>query len=200
MRRLVSFLASILFFVIGCTTAAPYLEPVREEKIPEGKEYITVYVRPVYTKGFFSEDKKRYGIDLSSYFTAFDIKIVNKTEKTIKFDTGKVELIDSGKIVHNPLSENEGVEYYKSGGSDPGGAIVLLPKARKLVEEDTEKIRKISMAKETIIKKGEEKGGILLFKKLKEESCKGIILKVTGITIEELKEGREFEFRFICPN
>lgn len=200
MSRSTFILLAALFFIIGCTTASPYLEPAKEENIPEGKEYITVYARPVYTKGFFSEDKKRYGIDLSSYFTAFEIKIVNKTERAVRFDTSKAELIDSNKVVYNALSESEGIEYYKSGDTGSDKTVVLLPKSMKLVEGDIARIKKINMPNEITIQKGGERGGIILFKKLKEESCKGITLKIAGITIEELNEGKEFEFRFVCPS
>lgn len=201
MSRSTSILVAIFFFVSGCTTASPYLEPAKEEKIPEGKEYITVYTRPVYTKGLFSEDKKKYGIDLSSYFTAFGVKVVNKTERAVRFDISKVELIDSKNVVYKALSETEGVEYYKSGDLGSNKAIVLLPKSRKLVEEDIERIRKIGMPNEMTIQRGGEKEGILLFKKLKEESCRdNLTLKIAGITIEGLKKGKEFEFRFVCPS
>ncbi len=200
MGRSASIVIGILIFLVGCTAASPYLEPSREEKVPEGKEYITVYARPIYTKGWFSEDKKRFGIDLSSYFAAFDIKIINKTNRTLNFDKNRAGLVDSMGTTYAPLGEGEGVEYYKSGGLGSDKAIVVLPKSRKIAEEDIERIRKIILPDRVNIGKGEEKSGIILFKKLKGESCKGITLKIRGITVEGSEQEKEFEFRFVCPD
>jgi hypothetical protein len=200
MWRSASIVIGILIFLVGCTAASPYLEPSREEKVPEGKEYITVYARPIYTMGWFSEDKKRYGIDLSSYFASFDIKIINKTNRTLNFDKSRAGLIDNSGATYAPLGEDEGVEYYKSGGLGSDKAIVVLPKSRKIAEEDIERIRKIIFPDRVSIAKGEEKSGIILFKKLKEESCKGIILKIRGISAEGSEGEKEFEFRFVCPD
>ena len=200
MLRLRCLFIAIFFFALSCTTSSPFLEPAKEGKVPEGKEYITVYARPVYTSGWFSEDNKKLGIDLSSYFTAFDVKIVNKTERTISLDKSKVELIDSTKAAYSALSETDGIEYYKSGGLDPNNTMVVLSKSRKLAQEDMEKIRKIIFPDNVNIDKGGERDGIILFKKLKEESCKGITLKIAGITVEGSERGKEFEFKFVCPN
>ncbi|HLF86185.1 MAG TPA: hypothetical protein VI584_03815 [Nitrospiria bacterium] len=200
MGRSASIIIGILIFFVGCTATSPYLEPSREEKVPEGKEYITVYARPIYTKGWFSEDKKRFGIDLSSYFAAFDIKIINKTNRTLNFDKNRAGLVDNTGATYAPLGEDEGVEYYKSGGLGSDKAIVVLPKSRKIAEEDIERIRKIILSDRVNIGKGEEKSGIILFKKLKGESCKGITLKIKGITVEGSEQEKEFEFRFVCPD
>ncbi|MEK7871380.1 MAG: hypothetical protein AAB244_03280 [Nitrospirota bacterium] len=200
MGRSASIIIGILIFFVGCTATSPYLEPLREERVPEGKEYITVYARPIYTMGWFSEDKKRYGIDLSSYFAAFDIKIVNKTNSIVNFDKSRAGLIDSTGTTYAPLGEGEGVEYYKSGGLGSDNTIVVLPKSRKIAEEEIERIRKIIFPDRANIEKGGEKSGIILFKKLREESCKGITLKIRGITIEGSEVEKEFEFRFVCPD
>src|SRR5581483_2422985 len=87
-----------LFFIwgliAGCASVSPPLAPISNAPISSDAETIQVVVKPIVTKGIGSEDEKKWGVDLSAYFTSFEVRVINKTKKQIFFNPLQSYLID----------------------------------------------------------------------------------------------------------
>jgi hypothetical protein len=147
------------------------------------------------TKGFGSEDERKWGADISAYFTAFEIRVVNRTSEEISYDAALARLTDDGGRSRSALGEEESVRYYEMGDGDP--VMTLVPKPKGLAQEEIKRI-KAARIPSGMIAPGGKKEGILLFKKIRPEECKKVILELNGITVNESGEVKDFSFPFTC--
>lgn len=188
------FIFLIIFFA-GCAAQSPPLSPLTESPTSSNSETIQVVVKPVVTKGFGSEDEKKWGIDLSAYFTAFEVRVINHTSKDIFFSPFRARLVTEKEQVFLPLTEKESIHYYKNGNGEP--IITLFPKSEQRAAEEIEKIKEAHLP-ETDISPGNAKEGLLFFKKIGSEGCQKVVLELNEITVVESREVKNFSFPFAC--
>jgi hypothetical protein len=191
---------SICLFVLwsliaGCASVSPSLSPIAKAPVSSDTEVIQVVVKPIVTKGIRSEDEKKWGIDLSSYFTSFEIRVINNTNKQISLNPLQSYLIDEMNQKRSALDEKGSIRYYLNGDGDP--VITLVPKSKAKIQEETEKILTARLM-EGPISPGKQKEGILLFKKISRDHCQKITLELNGITVSESGEEKKFSFSFAC--
>jgi hypothetical protein len=187
----------LFIFVIGCSPLAPPLSPVAKLPVSTDEEVIQVVVKPIVTKGFRSEDEQKWGIDLSAYYTAFEVRVINRTGKEIFLNPSLARLTDETNESHAPLDEKESIQHYMKGNGDP--IITLVPKPRGVVEEETGKIINARLAAGTILP-GKEKEGLLLFNKISPQHCRKVVLELNGITVVLSGERKNFSFQFACDH
>lgn len=187
-----------LFIVSACGTRAPFLNPVTPGTEPStGSKQVVVEIRPVDTSGFQNEERSRLGIDLSAYFTAFEVTIRNETQGTITLDGHGAQLLDDEPKTYAVLSAGESLDYYQSGGvSDE--KMVIVPKAIGVAKEEMGKILQLRL-KNAEIPSGGSEHGILLFRKIPTDKCHQVSLTLTGVRINGENQNREFKFEFSCP-
>ncbi len=177
----------------GCLPAtAPPLAPVVET--PVRSDQISVWVKPVDTAGLGSEDRKRWGMDLSAHYTAFEVKVGNRTPEEVAFDPEKVTLTDRMGRSQTPLNEQESISYYMTGGRKT--FFTLWPKSSGRIEEETRKIVLNRMVL-TALPPGEGVEGALYFRKLSPRSCTEMVLTFP-FTMPKTGEKKEVAFRFSC--
>lgn len=160
-------------------------------------ETIQVVVKPIVTKGIRSEDEKKWGVDLSSYFTSFEVRLINNTGKQIFFNPLHSYLIDEKGQRRTALDEKESIRYYMKGDGD--SVMTLVPKSNAKIEEETQKIL-IARLIEGLVLPGKRKEGILLFKKISRDDCQKVTLELNGITVSESGEEKKFSFLFACDH
>lgn len=196
MFKTTSALISIpLLFLIGCTTSAPLLMPTAPgQNVPE-REAFQVFVKPIITQGIGSEDEKRLGIDLSAYFTAFEVALVNQTKETLTLSLSNILLTIDANEQRRPLGEAESIRYYKE-GDDPS-RIVLFPKSKKKVQKEIRKINMLRLSGGDILA-GDQKKGLIFFKKVSHNHCRDVVLALEGITVIRSGEKKRFAFPFSC--
>jgi len=184
--------------VLACGTRAPYLNPVTPAMdTSTGSKQVVVEIKPVDTSGFRNEERERLGIDLSAYFTAFEVTIKNQTTDTVTLDSQGAQLLDDEQKTYAVLSANESLDYYHSGGvSDE--KIVIVPKAVGVAKEEMEKILQLRL-KNSEIPSGGSGYGILLFRKVPTDKCHQVTLTLNGVRITGESQSREFQFTFTCP-
>jgi hypothetical protein len=177
----------------GCLPAsAPPLAPVVET--PVRSDQISVWVKPVDTAGFNSEDRKRWGMDLAAHYTAFEVKVANHTSETVAFDPQKVTLTDRMDRTQTPLSEQESISYYMTGGRK--SFFTLWPKSSGRTEEETRKIV-LNRMTPTSLPPGEGAEGAVYFRKVSSRSCAEMVLTFP-FTMPKTQEKNEVAFRFSC--
>ncbi|MFY9269123.1 MAG: hypothetical protein WAO55_05160 [Candidatus Manganitrophaceae bacterium] len=157
-------------------------------------EVIQVVVKPVITSGFQSEDEEKWGVDLSAYFTTFEVKIINKTSEEIAFDPDRARLYQGEESVFPVLNGKEAVQYYMTGSGEP--VFTIFPKSKAIVEAETKKILEARM-EGGIIAPGEKKEGLIFFKKISPRQCKELVLKLS-VAVTGSGETKEFSFPFSC--
>jgi hypothetical protein len=184
-------------FLTGCASVSPPLTPTSEGPLSSDTETIQVVVKPIVTKGIRSEDEKKWGVDLSSYFTSFEIHVINNTNKEIIFNPLQSYLIDEKNQRRAALDEKESIRYYTNGEGEP--VITLVPKSDVKIQEETEKILRARLIEGPILP-GKRKEGILLFKKISRDHCQKVILELNGIAVSENGEEKRFSFSFACDN
>jgi hypothetical protein len=184
--------------VLACGTRAPYLNPVTPAMdTSTGSKQVVVEIKPVDTSGFRNEERERLGIDLSAYFTAFEVTIKNQTSDSVTLDSQGAQLLDDEQNIYAVLSANESLDYYHSGGvSDE--KIVIVPKAVGVAKEEMEKILQLRL-KNSEIPSGGSEYGILLFRKVPTDKCHQVTLTLNGVRITGESQNREFRFTFSCP-
>ncbi len=194
MLKIISILA--LFFA-GCSTSSPLLMPTAEGKNAGGREAIRVIVKPITTHGFGSEDEKRLGIDLSDYFTAFAVLLSNQTKEAISYTLSRTYLTIETEQEQYPLNEVESIQYYRE-GDDPS-RIILFPKSKKKMAKEIEKI-KATRLKDGDILPGDQKKGLILFKKVGQDHCRDVVLTLEDIIVIKTGEKKRFSFPFSCKS
>lgn len=192
---------AVLFSVLsGCSTASPILNPVGPVKGTEHEPgRVTVLVRPVVTSGLNNPERKRFGMDVSAHFSAFEVTIVNRTDRKVSLDSSKAVLLDSQHLLYRPLSGEEALDYYRYGESDPNQTVVLVPKARKILRSEAERLQEIRLRSAETIEPEQFVKGVLFFRKVPKERCEDVALKIEGVRIEGEEEARRFSFPFSCP-
>ena len=195
MRRLVRLFA-LWGLIAGCASVSPPLTAVSNAPISSDAETIQVIVKPIVTKGIGSEDEKKWGVDLSAYFTSFEVRVLNQTKKQISFNPLQSYLVDGADQKQSALNEAESILYYKGEGDS---VITLVPKPNAKIQEETEKIVAARLNEGAILP-GEQKDGILLFKKISRDRCQKVSLELNGITVPESGEEKRFSFSFACDN
>ncbi len=192
MLRIVSVL---VLFLTGCASSSPLLMPTAEGQNVGGRETIQVIVKPIATQGIGSEDEKRLGIDLSKYFSAFEVVLANQTKEAIAFSLSKVALTIESEQALFPLNEAESIRYYQE-GDDPT-RIVWFPKSKKKMAREIEKI-KTNRLTDGEIAPGAQKKGLVLFKKVGQDHCRDVVLTLEEITVMKTGEKKRFSFPFSC--
>ncbi len=191
MKRLILF----TILLAGCVSASPTLIPTAEGPSASGSEVIRVFVKPISTGGIGSEDKLKWGIDLSAHFTAFDVRVINNTPKDILFEPLHSFLIDDQNRKHPPLDREDSIRYYTEGNQR--SLFTLIPKSRWQLAKETDKIQS-RVITGGIIQSGRQKEGLLLFKKMSTDQCQKVVLTLNGITVVETKEEKPFAFPLSC--
>ena len=196
--RLSSLLILFLFFISACGTRAPFLNPVTPgTDASPGSKQVVVEIKPVDTSGFQNEERKRLGIDLSAYFSAFEVTIRNQTPETVTLDSQDAQLLDDQQKAYAVLSAKESLDYYQSGGvSDE--KITIVPKAVGVAKEEMDKILQLRLKNTEIPSEGSGYG-VLLFRKVPTDKCHQVTLTLNGVHINGENQNREFKFVFSCP-
>ncbi len=191
------FLFFLWSLIAGCTSVSPPLTPLASGPISSDTETIQVIVKPIVTKGIRSEDEKKWGVDLSSYFTSFEVRLINNTSKQIIFNPLHSYLIDEKDQRRTALDEKESIRYYIKGDGD--SVMTLVPKSDAKIEEETKKILTARISEGPVLP-GKRKEGILLFKKISRDHCQKVTLELNGITVFESGEEKRFSFSFSCDS
>jgi len=190
-------LLTCILFVSGCGTRSPYLKPATSgaEFSPDAKQVI-VEITPVDTSGFRNPDRERLGIDLSAYFTAFEVKIKNQTTHSVMVDGQGARLIDDDQKSYPALSYQESLDYYRSGGLTDE-KMELIPKSSSVSKEEIEKIRELRLKGGEMVS-GATQTGILVFRKVPPDKCHHVSLNLNGIRIFGEDQSLQFWFTFSC--
>lgn len=194
MLKVISILA--LFFA-GCSTSSPLLMPTAEGKNAGGREAIRVIVKPISTHGLGSEDEKRLGIDLSDHFTAFAVLLSNQTKEAISYTLSRTYLTIETEQEQYPLNEAESIQYYREG--DDTSRIILFPKSKKKMAKEIKKIKVIRL-KDGDILPGDQRKGLILFKKVGQDHCRDVVLTLEDIIVIKTGEKKRFSFPFSCKS
>ncbi len=184
----------IWFWIAGCGGVPP-LEPVVSNPPEAVSEAVHASVTPIVTGGFRSPDRSRYGIDLSAYYTAFDVMIRNTTGKKATLDLGGSTLRGENREYRLLVGE-ERIAYYRSAGL-PGRPLVLVPKPVELARAEIDRIQSLKMP-EGDLTPGEERRGVLLFEKIPQEECGQVRLALQDIRLEGDPDPKRIEFTFTC--
>lgn len=185
----------LLLLMMGCAPSSPPLSPMTQAPLPPNSEIIQVIVKPIVTQGIHSEDERKWGVDLSAYFTPFEVRVINHTPAEIFYDAALARVMDETNQSHAPLSEEESIQYYQTGN---GKAIItLIPKPKGVVREEIERIKSVRIPSGRIAPGG-KKEGVLLFEKMTSKGCRKVVLELNGITVTESGEVKKFSFPFTC--
>jgi hypothetical protein len=171
------------------------LRPTSGGSSASGSEVIRVFVKPISTTGFGSEDKLKWGVNLSTHFTAFDVRIMNNTRKEIAFEPLQAFLIDGQNREHASLDRKETIRTYRE--EDQRTRFSLIPKSEFQIGKETDIIQN-GIISGGVIQPGSQKEGLLLFKKISAEHCQTVVLTLKGITVVETKENKRFSFPLSC--
>jgi len=153
----------------------------------------------VDTSGFASDVKAQYGLDISSYFTAFELQLVNQSNQPVRFESQKISLIDARGKSQQALTEEESIDYYRYGDLGPDGAVVLLSKPVTIMRTEIEQIRRLHIRSATLLP-GETHKGMVLFKRIGRDQCHNMHVQIQGITFAEAAGSKDVDVAFTCEN
>lgn len=184
----------------GCAPSAPFLIPTStapDSSAPAlHREQLKISVRPVVTTGFRSQDRERFQVDLSAYFTAFHIEMQNGLPRPVRVDASRIFLKYNDQAQVPALGESESIEYYRHGDrSKP--ELTLVPKPRRMQKEEIAKIHELRF-QSAIIPPGGRHAGVVYFKKIQDRDCKGVTLRMTEVEIQGEEDPYAVQFNFRC--
>lgn len=186
----------ILFvFLTGCTSFSPLLIPADNGQTAFSQEAIHVFVKPITTHGIGSDDERQWNVEISAYFTAFEVALVNSTKKEVFFRPLKTYLQVEDNRRLSALDREGSVQYYKM-GDDPS-RFVWIFKSKKKEEKEIRMIR-AAWLEGGSIQPDQQKKGVIFFKKVKQDHCRKVVLSLKGITVVETGEEKQFSFSFSC--
>ncbi len=185
----------LLLFLVGCTSFSPVLKPISKSEVSASKESINLFVKPVITQGIGSEDKKQWKMDVSAYFTAFEVALVNNTSKSLVFDPEKSFLQIEEDQRFAALDQEASLQYYKR--EDARSSMSLIPKSKEKAANEVAIIKAAGISGGRI-DPGEQRRGLLFFRKVAQDHCRNVVLNLAGITVAETGEDKRFSFAFSC--
>jgi hypothetical protein len=155
-----------------------------------GGQDLVVQVRPLDTS-LGSEDRLRYGVDLSAYFSSFLVTIENRTSHPLAVDLASSTLQEASAQPREVLTDEELVRTYRYGREGRGG-IELVPKAPAVIKLELERIRAVRSGAVTLTP-GDQIEQVLIFRPV-AAGCGESLLTIRGV--EVIDEPRGLEFRF----
>ncbi len=176
----------------GCIRSSPALFPIVKPSVSGG---LQVFVKPIVTTGFDSEDEQRWGVDFSGYYTAFAIQIRNNTDQRISINPAASELTDNWEQVYSPLDEKESIAHYQA--ENRHALRTFLPGYRVRMDDDIQKIILNRLVSGTL-DPGAQMEGMLYFKKIKARHCEKMTLTLKEIRILETGQTKRMSFPFSC--
>jgi len=187
----------LVLFQYSCASRAPYLNPTAPETdASPGSNQVVVEIKPVDTSGIRNPERERLDIDLSAYFTAFEVTVRNQTTHAVSVDGQDALLSDDDRKTYAVLSAEESMEYYRSKGAS-GELTFPILKSLAQAREEMDKIRGLRL-KNVEIPSGGSENGMLLFRKVPPDKCHQVSLSLKGIRITGEDQNREFRFTFSC--
>lgn len=193
--RIIGFIL-LAVVVAGCNPTSPYLIP-RGDHDTESPSDIQVLVTPVFTTGIGSEQRGRFGVDLSAYFTAFEVKLINRSRNDLTFDPQSFMLV-SGDEHQHPLDEEESLTYYRGGTTGGEKPLTLIEKPYGTIRQEMDRISLLRM-KAGSVAPDQIAQGLIYFKKVPPRACRKLTLDIAGVAVEETGEEKNFRFEFACP-
>ena len=193
--------ASLILVLTGCANQTPVLYPSASAKpsIPEMPSALRVLLTPVDTTGIASPAKSRYGLDVSAYFTAFELQLLNQSNQPVDFESEEIYLIHADGKRQQALTEEESIDYYRYGDLGPDGAVVLISKPLSTMRSEIEQIRRLRIRSAKLLP-GESDRGMVLFKKVGSDQCNNVHVKLQGITFTEAARSKDVDVAFTCEN
>jgi hypothetical protein len=192
----------LLFLGLGaCAGTAPVLTPdptlaTQGEDADLLGHQLRVSIRPVITTGFRSEDRKQFGVDLSAHFTAFYVEIQNGLSREVWVDASNIFLQISDQPPIQAFSESESIEYYHRGDRERP-VLILVPKPRKMEKQEIAKIMEMRL-KPATLPPGSRHSGLVYFKKIPDQQCEKVFLRIGDVQVEGETDPRQFQFGFNC--
>ena len=165
------------------------VEPLPVAPIAGGQDLV-VQVRPLDTS-LGSEDRRRYGVDLSAYFSSFLVTIENRTSHPLAVDLASSTLQEASAQPREVLTDEELVRTYRYGREGSGG-IEVVPKAPAVIKLELERIRAVRSGAVTVAP-GDQIEQVLIFRPV-AAGCGESLLTIRGV--EVIDEPRGLEFRF----
>ncbi len=180
----------VLAVLAACANRPPVFDPL-PVSVPSGAHDVVVQIQPIDTQ-LGSEDRRRYGVDFSAYFSAFRVRVENRTAHPLVADLTPSTLGPAEGPVTGVLSDEELVRIYRRGGLEEG-AVELIAKAPTVVKREIEQIRAARMPTGRL-EPGAHLEGVLFFRPPSGPGCAPSVLTIQGI--EMLEEPQRWEFAF----
>jgi hypothetical protein len=175
----------VLAVLAACASRPPVFDAV-PLSAPPGEHDVVVQIQPIDTQ-LGSEDRRRYGVDFSAYFSAFRVRVENRTAHPLVADLTPSTLGPAEGPVTGVLTDEELVRVYRRGGMEEG-AVELIAKAPTVVKREIEQIRAARMPT------GASLEGVLFFRPPAGPDCAPSVLTIQGI--EMVDEPQRLEFAF----